>query len=111
MPQDAWNPQQYERFKDERSQPFYDLLALVQPAAGGCAVDLGCGTGELTAVLHRHVQARETVGIDHSANMLEKSQAILVRPRVVELRQQALAIAFQKAIEQLGGQLALVDKR
>jgi len=76
MPQDAWNPQQYERFKDERSQPFYDLLALVQPAAGGCAVDLGCGTGELTAVVHRHLQVRQTTGIDHSANMLEKSQAI-----------------------------------
>jgi trans-aconitate 2-methyltransferase len=33
---DTWNPDQYARFSAERSQPFYDLLALVQapsPAA------------------------------------------------------------------------------
>jgi trans-aconitate 2-methyltransferase len=68
-----WDPDQYQRFAAERSQPFYDLLALVQPAAGGRVVDFGCGTGELTAVLHERVEAKETAGIDTSAAMLEKA--------------------------------------
>jgi trans-aconitate 2-methyltransferase len=72
---DAWNPAQYERFKDERSRPFHDLLALVGEVPGGRVVDLGCGTGELTRELHRALEARETVGIDSSPAMLAKSAA------------------------------------
>jgi trans-aconitate 2-methyltransferase len=70
-----WNPEQYERFRNERSQPFFDLLSLLQPVPGGRVVDLGCGTGELTKVLHEATQARSTVGIDNSETMLEKSTA------------------------------------
>jgi trans-aconitate 2-methyltransferase len=69
----AWDPAQYERFKDERSRPFFDLLALVQPAPGGHVVDLGCGTGELTRVLHARVNAGQTLGIDLSPEMLARS--------------------------------------
>ena len=68
-----WNPDQYERFRNERSQPFFDLLELVQPAPGGRAVDLGCGTGELTQVLHERLGAAETLGIDSSPAMLERA--------------------------------------
>src|SRR5690242_13183155 len=70
-----WDPGQYERFKNERSRPFFDLLALVQPAPGGQAVDLGCGTGELTRELHRHLAASDTLGLDSSAEMLTRSAA------------------------------------
>ena len=38
-------------------------------------VDLGCGTGELTRVLHEQLRARETIGIDSSETMLAKSAA------------------------------------
>jgi trans-aconitate 2-methyltransferase len=72
---DTWKPDQYERFKAERSRPFYDLLALVEPAAAMQVVDLGCGTGELTADLHRRLQARRTIGIDQSAAMLGRADA------------------------------------
>lgn len=70
MSTDGWQPQQYERFAAERAQPFHDLLALVRPVAGGVALDLGCGTGELTATMHRAVKADATVGIDNSPAML-----------------------------------------
>ena len=70
---DGWQPDQYARFKAEREQPFYDLLDLVEPVPGGRAVDLGCGTGALTRVLHERTQAAETVGIDRSTAMLEQS--------------------------------------
>ena len=70
-----WNPQQYEQFKAERSRPFFDLLALVRPHGKKRLVDLGCGTGELTRELHTRLGAEETLGVDSSESMLEKSAA------------------------------------
>ncbi len=69
----TWNPSQYERFHDERSQPFFDLLALVRPKPSMNLVDLGCGTGELTQKLHRALSAAATLGIDSSSSMLERA--------------------------------------
>jgi trans-aconitate 2-methyltransferase len=74
-PGDTWDPAQYERFSDERSAPFFDLLALVEPCPDGRVVDLGCGTGELTGALHERSGAKETLGIDSSEAMLEKSKS------------------------------------
>ncbi len=70
---DAWDPATYGRFADERARPFFDLLDLVAPIPGGRAVDLGCGTGELTAELHRRTGAAETLGVDSSEAMLAKA--------------------------------------
>jgi trans-aconitate 2-methyltransferase len=74
MTRDAWNPAQYERFQDERSRPFHDLLALVRPRPRMRVVDLGCGTGKLTEHLHRTLAARETLGIDASDAMLAETR-------------------------------------
>ena len=73
---DTWDPAQYERFKAERSAPFYDLLGLVQSVEGGRVVDLGCGTGTLTGDLHKTVGAAQTVGIDNSDAMLAEARAV-----------------------------------
>jgi trans-aconitate 2-methyltransferase len=75
MPDDGWDPSQYDRFRDERRQPFRDLLALVGPVAGGRAVDLGCGTGELTRELHASTGAVTTLGVDNSPAMLSAAGA------------------------------------
>lgn len=72
---DAWDPGQYEKFASQRAQPFFDLLALLTPVPVGRVVDLGCGTGELTARLHEQSGAAETVGIDSSDSMLERADA------------------------------------
>jgi trans-aconitate 2-methyltransferase len=69
----TWDPDQYERFAADRRRPFDDLLAMVEPIPGGAVVDLGCGTGALTAELHRHTGAAQTVGIDSSPAMLERA--------------------------------------
>jgi len=74
MTTDVWNPEQYERFRDERSQPFFDLVALVRPRPGMRVVDLGCGTGELTSLLHGRLEARETLGLDASEAMLAEAR-------------------------------------
>jgi len=68
---DTWNPAQYDKFQREREQPFFDLLSMVQPAPHMRVVDLGCGTGTLTRALHERLQARETLGLDRSARMLD----------------------------------------
>lgn len=73
MDKDPWNPAQYERFKNERTRPFFDLLALVAKDRDMRVVDLGCGTGELTRAMHLELGAKETLGIDSSRAMLEKS--------------------------------------
>jgi len=73
---DTWNPAQYERFRAEREQPFHDLVALITRRPAGRVVDLGCGTGQLTAGLHRELAADETVGVDSSEAMLERCREI-----------------------------------
>ena len=55
------------KFKAERAQPFWDLVGLVatdRPLAR--AVDLGCGTGELTADAAERSAVAEMVGVDNS---------------------------------------------
>jgi trans-aconitate 2-methyltransferase len=73
MANDAWKPEQYRLFQNERRQPFIDLRALVRVRTGMRVVDLGCGTGELTRELHDHLKASTTVGIDASESMLAQS--------------------------------------
>ena len=71
----AWDPERYARFRDERAQPFYDLAALLDAPPGPRVLDLGCGDGALTAWLHRRLQARDTLGIDHAPAMLAAASA------------------------------------
>ncbi|MHB8465634.1 MAG: methyltransferase domain-containing protein [Acidimicrobiales bacterium] len=73
---DPWDPGQYGRFTDERAAPFHDLLDLLASAVRPAVVDLGCGTGALTAELHARVGASRTVGIDASASMLEQAERV-----------------------------------
>jgi trans-aconitate 2-methyltransferase len=73
MRKDSWDPARYEKFLHQRSLPFFDLLSLVRKRPRMRVVDLGCGTGEWTARLHRDLGASETTGIDASSSMLAKS--------------------------------------
>lgn len=72
--EDPWRPGQYEKFQHERSQPFFDLLDLVQRRPGMRALDAGCGTGRLTRELHRRLGLAETLGLDSSASMLAMAE-------------------------------------
>jgi len=73
--QDRWNPDQYNKFRDQRMLPFFDLFALIQPQTGMRVIDLGCGTGELTALLADRLEAAAVEGIDASPAMLEQAAA------------------------------------
>ncbi len=72
-PPPDWDPAQYEKFRRERAEPFLDLLALVERRPGMRVLDVGCGTGELTRLLHETLVAKETLGVDPSEAMLEKA--------------------------------------
>jgi trans-aconitate 2-methyltransferase len=71
-----WDPDQYQRFGDERSRPFFDLVGRVAAEAPSVVMDLGCGPGTLTAALARRWPSAEVRGIDSSAEMIEAAQAL-----------------------------------
>lgn len=71
-----WDPTQYNKFKDTRFLPFIDLSELIQPTSTSRAVDLGCGTGEQTAWLVEKLKTVRFIGIDSSAEMLEKAKSL-----------------------------------
>ncbi|MCF0074449.1 methyltransferase domain-containing protein [Dyadobacter sp. CY261] len=68
-----WNPEVYNQYKSERAAPALDLLALLNVRPGLTAVDLGCGTGDLTAKLAATLPDARVLGVDSSAEMLVKS--------------------------------------
>lgn len=72
---DSWNPAQYNKFRDQRMQPFFDLAGLVQEEPRMHAIDLGCGTGELTAMLAERLDGADVEGIDSSASMLAQAKS------------------------------------
>jgi trans-aconitate 2-methyltransferase len=71
-----WDPGQYQRFGDERSRPFFDLLARVGAEDPGLVADLGCGPGTMTAALARRWPGAQVRGIDNSAAMLEAARTL-----------------------------------
>ncbi|HJQ02193.1 MAG TPA: methyltransferase domain-containing protein [Jatrophihabitans sp.] len=79
-----WDPTQYARFGSERSRPFFDLLGQVAADAPATVVDLGCGSGELTATLAARWPAAQVLGIDSSPEMIERAAG-----------QQAARLSFQ----------------
>jgi trans-aconitate 2-methyltransferase len=66
-----WDAAQYRRFGDQRSRPFFDLLAQVGAERPGYVADLGCGPGNLTARLAERWPDAEVVGVDSSPQMIE----------------------------------------
>jgi trans-aconitate 2-methyltransferase len=70
-----WNPDQYERFREARRRPFFELLARVRHPAPRLIVDLGCGTGDLTRALAERWPGAQVLGVDSSQAMVERAQA------------------------------------
>lgn len=68
-----WNPEIYNEFKNIRYQPFFDLAENISYEGLKKAIDIGCGTGEQTYILSEKFKEAHFLGIDSSAEMLEKS--------------------------------------
>jgi trans-aconitate 2-methyltransferase len=80
----AWDPNVYLKFADERTRPATDLLAHVALTAPKRVIDLGCGPGNSTALLAERYPNAELTGLDASAAMLTKAHASGVKARWVE---------------------------
>ncbi|MEV8635980.1 trans-aconitate 2-methyltransferase [Streptosporangium sp. NPDC051023] len=75
MSGDMWDPAIYGRYADERSRPFFDLVARVDAERPRRVVDAGCGTGDLTAELARRWPRAEVHGFDSSPAMIAGAPA------------------------------------
>jgi trans-aconitate 2-methyltransferase len=73
MSRDIWDPTVYGRYADERARPFFELVARVHAESPGYVVDLGCGTGELTAELSRRWPDATVHGVDSSPAMIDRA--------------------------------------
>ncbi|MEQ8398840.1 methyltransferase domain-containing protein [Thalassobaculum sp.] len=70
----AWDPAQYLKFADHRLRPALDLLARIDAATPRRVVDLGCGTGNVTAILAQRWPAATVGGVDASETMLARAR-------------------------------------
>ena len=87
----TWNPQRYLEFADLRARPAVDLLARVPAQAPRTVVDLGCGAGNVTALLAERWPGAAIVGIDTSRTMLDKARDALAGNAQVRFEERDLA--------------------
>lgn len=66
----AWDPAQYLAFEAPRLRPARDLLAVLDIEAPGLVYDLGCGAGNVTALLAERWPEARVIGVDSSPEML-----------------------------------------
>lgn len=83
MPSETWDPTQYLRFGSERLQPALDLIARIALADPAHIVDLGCGAGNVTAMLKARWPKADILGVDNSEAMLARAREALPGCRFV----------------------------
>jgi trans-aconitate 2-methyltransferase len=70
-----WNPSNYLKFRNERTQPSIDLAARINLINPETIADLGCGPGNSTKILADKWPSAKIVGIDNSPEMIKKARA------------------------------------
>jgi trans-aconitate 2-methyltransferase len=69
-----WDPERYLTYADERGRPFVELVARVGAERPSTVVDLGCGPGNLTALLAERWPDAAVSGVDSSPEMVERAR-------------------------------------
>jgi trans-aconitate 2-methyltransferase len=70
----AWDPDRYLRFADHRTRPGMELASRIPDIDARSIVDLGSGTGHLTAHLAERWPEASILGIDSSEEMVERAR-------------------------------------
>jgi len=73
----TWDDAQYLKFVDARTRPAAELLARVPATEAKLVVDLGCGPGNSTQLLHERYPSAQLIGVDNSPDMLRSARATL----------------------------------
>jgi trans-aconitate 2-methyltransferase len=71
----AWNPERYLRFADERAFAAQDLCARTRIDAPRSVIDLGCGPGNSTEIIARRWPGARLAGLDNSPEMIDRARA------------------------------------
>jgi trans-aconitate 2-methyltransferase len=72
----TWDPERYLTYADERGRPFVELVARVGAERPSSVVDLGCGPGNLTALLRERWPDADIRGLDSSPEMIDKARLV-----------------------------------
>ena len=75
----GWNPDQYLKFSDERTQPCRDLASRISLPQVRTVIDLGCGPGNSTQVLAERWPDAQITALDSDTAMI--NAAIESNPR------------------------------
>ncbi len=70
----SWNPSLYLQFEDHRLRPALDLLNRLPLQHAEAVCDLGCGAGNVMPFLARRWPQARILGIDNSAEMLQRAR-------------------------------------
>ena len=79
-----WNPSLYLQYASERTRPAAELLSRVALENARTVVDLGCGPGNSTTLLHQRWPSARIIGVDSSPNMLNEARKALPDCHFVE---------------------------
>jgi trans-aconitate 2-methyltransferase len=71
-----WDVAQYIRYAGERGRPFVDLIARIDAPAPRSVIDLGCGPGNLTALLADRWPDAVVTGLDSSPEMISTARSV-----------------------------------
>lgn len=71
----SWDPGHYLRFADHRLRPGIELLNRIDADNPSVVVDLGCGPGNLTALLRQRWPDSTVIGVDSSPAMIDQARS------------------------------------
>jgi trans-aconitate 2-methyltransferase len=82
-----WNAEKYDRVNIQQIESGRELMALSNVKKTDSILDLGCGTGKLTAEMARLASRGSVTGIDSSAEMIKKARERCSGIRNITLKQ------------------------
>lgn len=80
----VWDPDQYLRFDSPRERPAAELLARINHPSPRSVLDLGCGPGNVTAMLTARWPSAAITALDNDPAMLARAEDAVPDVTVVE---------------------------